>query len=297
MQPVLAKLDLPVQASFRAFVKDERRAPFLWHYHAEYELTYIVRGRGRRFVGDDVADYRAGDLVFLGSYLPHTWQSAGRYRAIVVQFARDFMGDALEVCPEMRPIRQLLGRGRRGLKILGRARTRIAGQLSRLIRSTDIPRLVQWLRVLDQLAAAPQYQVLASEVFSAPRGAVQSDGLRAALDEIHRHFLEPLRQMDVAERAGLSTAAFSRFFRRATGIRFVDYVIDLRVGHACQLLLETDLPMTQISHESGFANLSNFNRAFRQRRGMTPSEFRNTYVGEERGARSKMLAPTARSAN
>jgi AraC-like DNA-binding protein len=278
MQPVLAKLDIPVQASFRAFVKDERRAPFLWHYHVEYELTYIVRGRGRRFVGDDVADYREGDLVFLGSYLPHTWQSTGRYRAIVVQFARNFMGDALEVCPEMRSVRQLLGRGRRGLQILGRARSQIARQLGELVHSKGIPRLAQWLGVLDRLAAAPQYHVLASEVFSAPRDAVQSDGLRAALEEIHLHFLEPLRQVDVAERASLSTAAFSRFFRRATGIRFVDYVIDLRVGHACQLLLETDLPVTHVGHESGFANLSNFNRAFRQRRGMTPSEFRNTYV-------------------
>ncbi len=278
MQPVLAKLDIPIQASFRAFVKDERRAPFLWHYHAEYELTYIVRGRGRRFVGDDVADYREGDLVFLGSYLPHTWQSTGRYRAIVVQFARDFMGDALDVCPELRPIRQLLGRGRRGLKILGRTRTHVAGELERLARSKGVPRLAQWLHVLDRLASATQYQTLASEVFSAPRDTVHSDGLQAALDEIHTHFLEPLRQVHVAERAGLSTAGFSRFFRRATGIRFVDYVIDLRVGHACQLLLETDLPVTQVGHDSGFANLSNFNRAFRQRRGMTPSEFRTTYV-------------------
>lgn len=283
MQPVLAKVDIPVQASLRAFVKDECRAPFLWHYHAEYELTYIVRGRGRRFVGDDVADYREGDLVFLGSYLPHTWQSAGRYRAIVVQFARGFMGDALEVCPEMWPIRQLLRRGRRGLKILGRARTQIAGQLEQLVRSKGVPRLAQWLGVLDRLAAASRYQVLASEVFSAPRDAVQSDGLRAALEEIHLHFLEPLRQTDVARQAGLSPAAFSRFFRRATGIRFVDYVVDLRVGHACQLLLETDLPVTNVGYKSGFANLSNFNRAFRQRRGMTPSEFRNTYVDHSNG--------------
>ena len=283
MQPVLAKLDIPIQASFRAFVKDEPRAPFLWHYHAEYELTYIVQGRGRRFVGDDVSAYREGDLVFLGSYLPHTWQSTGRYRAIVVQFARDFLGDALDVCPELRPIRQLLNRGRRGLKILGRARTRIAGQLDELVRAKGVSRLAHCLQMLDQLAAATQYQTLASEVFAAPRDTVHSDGLQAALDEIHRHFLEPLRQVDVAKQAGLSAAGFSRFFHRATGIRFVDYVIDLRVGHACQLLLETDLPVTQVGHDSGFANLSNFNRAFRQRRCMTPSEFRNTYV-ERNGA-------------
>ena len=279
MQPVLAKLDIPIQASFRAFVKDEPRAPFLWHYHAEYELTYIVRGRGRRFVGDDVSEYREGELVFLGPYLPHTWQSTGPYRAIVVQFARGFMGDALDLCPELRPIRQMLRRGRRGLRIVGRARTQIAGQLDELVRSKGVARLVLWLEVLDRMASAPQCQTLASEVFAAPRDAVHSDGLRAALDEIHRRFLEPLRQVEVAERAGLSTAGFSRFFHRATGIRFVDYVIDLRVGHACQLLLETDLPVTQVGHDSGFANLSNFNRAFRQRRGMTPSEFRNTYVG------------------
>ena len=283
MQPLLEKVRKPHDASLRAFVRQEKQFPFEWHYHPEFELTLITSGRGRRFVGDHIADFREGDLVLLGPLLPHTWRSgpshAGqkRRRAIVVQFLDNFLGTAIGECKELSGIQQLLARSRHGLQFRGRPRAIAATQLEKLVRMRPAQKLAELLNVLDGLTVAKQTRSLASEAYAIPRQRSTSPRIAHILETIHQEFQRPLRQNDLARAAGLSRAAFNRNFRQATGTTLVDYVNDLRIGHACRMLAESSKPITEICFESGFTNLSNFNRCFLRRRGMPPSRFRSQF--------------------
>ena len=282
MQPLLEKVPKPHDASLRAFVRQEKQFPFEWHYHPEFELTLITAGRGRRFVGDHIADFREGDLVLLGPLLPHTWRSgpspSGRKRrAIVVQFLENFIGTAINECKELSRIQQLLARARHGLHFRGRHRTVAAGQLEKMVRMRPTQKLAEILNVLDGLSLAKGAQSLASEAYAIPRQRSTSPRIAPILETIHQEFQRPLRQNDLARSAGLSRASFNRNFRQATGTTLIDYVNDLRIGHACRMLAESSKPITEICFESGFTNLSNFNRCFLRRRGMPPSRFRSQF--------------------
>ena len=283
MQPQLEKIRKPHNASFRAFVRQERQFPFEWHYHPEFELTLITSGRGRRFVGDHIADFREGDLVLLGPLLPHTWRSgpsspgSNPRRAIVIQFLDNFLGTAIGECKELSLVQQLLTRSRHGLQFLGRHRTVVANQLENLVNLRPAQKLSELLNILDELSAAKQTRSLASKAYAIPRQRNTSPRISDILETIHRNFQRPLRQNDLARTADLSRAAFNRNFRQATGTTLVDYVNDLRIGHACRMLAESSKPITEICFESGFTNLSNFNRCFLRRRGMPPSKFRSQF--------------------
>ena len=282
MQPLLEKIRKPYDASMRAFVRRERQFPFEWHYHPEYELTLITAGRGRRFVGDHIADFREGDLVLLGPLLPHTWRSAPsrtqrRRRAIVIQFPENFLGTALTECTELTQVHELLSRSRQGLQFHGRQRATTARQLESLTKMRGAKRLAELVRILDGLSRAREMNQLASEAYAVPRQQFTSTRMAGVLETIHRNYQQRLWQTNLARVAGLSTAAFTRNFRRATGTTLVDYVNDLRIGHACRMLAESTNPITEICFESGFTNLSNFNRCFLRRRGMTPSQFRGQF--------------------
>jgi len=281
MQPLMEKVRKSHDASLLAFVRRERQFPFQWHYHPEYELTHITAGRGRRFVGDHIADFREGDLILLGPFLPHTWRSTAsntsRRRAIVVQFPEDFLGTALHECTELVNIQELLSRSRLGLQFHGRCRAKVAKQLEPFIKMRGARKLVEFVSILDSLAKTEGVSQLASEAYAVPRQKFASTRMAGILETIHRNYQQRLWQTDLARSVGLSNAAFTRNFRRATGTTLVDYVNDLRIGHACRMLAESAALITDICFESGFTNLSNFNRCFLRRRGMTPSQFRRQF--------------------
>ncbi len=281
MQPLMEKVRKSHDASLSAFVRRERQFSFQWHYHPEYELTLITAGRGRRFVGDHIADFREGDLILLGPLLPHTWRSAARRtsyrRAIVVQFSEDFLGTALQECTELANIQELLFRSRLGLQFHGRCRAKAAKQLETLMKMRGARKLAEFMSILDGLAKTQEVSQLASEAYAVPSQKSTSTRMAGVLETIHQKYQQRLWQTDLARSAGLSNAAFTRNFRRATGTTLVDYVNDLRIGHACRMLAESADLITDICFESGFTNLSNFNRCFLRRRGMTPSQFRSQF--------------------
>ncbi len=281
MQPLMEKVRKSHDASLSAFVRRERQFPFQWHCHREYELTLITAGRGRRFVGDHIADFREGDLILIGPLLPHTWRSetshAARRRAIVVQFQEDFLGTALQECTELINIQKLLCRSRLGLQFHGRHRAKAAKQLEPLIKMRGARKLTEFVSILDGLAKNQEVSQLASEAYAVPSQKFTSRRMAGVLEAIHQNYQQRLWQTDLARSVGLSNAAFTRNFRQATGTTLIDYINDLRIGHACRMLAESTDLITDICFESGFTNLSNFNRCFLRRRGMTPSQFRSQF--------------------
>jgi len=271
MKPAKEYVQPASAASFHCFRRVDERFAFAWHYHVDHELTWIARGGGWRFVGDDASPFTAGDLVLLGANLPHTWDAPGPSEAVVVQFQPAAFGEGLWDRPEMRAAAALLHRAQRGLRFDA---TPYAARLDALPALPPDERFVAVLALLSDLARDPSARELASLGYRFTPRRGDDARLDRVCGYVSAHLAEPISQEAAAALAHLTPSAFSRFFRRATGRRFVDYVNERRIAEACRLLTETSDPVTSICFAVGFANLSNFNRRFRKLRGMTPRAYR-----------------------
>lgn len=257
--------------------------PFKWHYHPEYELTFIVHGAGTRFVGDNISRFTAGDLVFLGPNVPHTWASdvvgAEGCEAIVVHFAEGFLGEGIVGREEAGPVRELLARSRRGLAFEG---FRSPAQLEKLIATSGLERLLVLLQILVDMTVV-ELRPLCSPAFARPH-----ENATRRIDNVCRFLYENcgtgISLTDAAEIAHMTPGSFSRFFRRAMGRSFTSYMNELRVARACALLCDTEFPVGWIATEAGFANLANFNRRFKEIKGLTPSAYRNQFASKAEAA-------------
>jgi AraC-like DNA-binding protein len=276
-EPRYERVPLATRESCRVQAIEVPALPLVWHYHPECELILVTTGRGRRFVGESVDRYAPPDLVLLGPNLPHTWASdssvdAGPQRAIVVQFAPDFLGESFFDRPEVAHIAGLLRRSALGLRFPLQRTDPLIGRVKRLRTRGGLGRLLDLLEVLDELAGRADALVL-SRGWNQPRTGGKR--LEHALRLLHERFTDDVRLAEVARSANLSPAAFSRFFRASTGRTFTEYLIDLRVSAAQRLLVATDLPVAVVAAHAGFRSLANFNRRFRERTGCTPSAYRD----------------------
>ncbi len=249
-----------------------------WHFHPECELTLIQRGRGTRFVGDSIERFADGDLVFLGSNLPHYWWKDGDDRrhaaAVVLQFDETFSGRLLLELPEASRIRALLRASRRGVLFPEAASGEIAGILARLPALRGWPRLCGVFDLLGLMAELRPVRLLASAGYAPDLDERDGNRLTEVCRYVNASFAGEVSQPRAAGLAGLSPAAFSRYFHKRMGRTFEGYVNEVRIGHASRRLMDTDRTVAEIAFASGFNNLSNFNRHFLRLKGMTPKEYR-----------------------
>jgi AraC-like DNA-binding protein len=297
MKPFLEKIRHSDGASW-AFL--DRRLddgiPFEWHHHPEYELTLTVNSRGHRYVGDHIGAYDDGDLVLLGPSLAHSWASIERldesapHRALVVQFTEDWARSLTALFVEMAALRALLLEAGRAVLFSRDTARAVRPDLEALPDLQVDERLVRLLSVLSRLTRDGARATLASPR-NAPVGASDADRSRIdkVLEHLHAHHAEPVAIAELAEIACLSESALHRMFRRHTRLTPLEYLTQLRVGHACSLLIGTDRPIGHIAGEVGFRNLALFNRTFRWRRAMTPREFRTAH---RRGHTAIAAAPS-----
>jgi AraC-like DNA-binding protein len=252
-----------------------------WHFHPEYEIHYVVATEGHYFVGDFIGAFTPGNLVLTGPNLPHNWvsdlggEASVPLRSRVVQFPERLLDSAAQVFPEFGGLRALLDLSRRGAVFGEAASERAEPLLAEIVGARGVRRV--------ELARDAEARPLASASYLPDPPAFMSAGINRALAYINDHLTEPFTEADLACIAGRSTGAFSRGFRRHTGMTLVDYVNRLRVNLACQLLTsEPARPITDICFAVGFGNVSNFNRQFLARKGMPPSRFRALLAENER---------------
>ncbi|MBV8879199.1 MAG: AraC family transcriptional regulator [Planctomycetaceae bacterium] len=279
MKARIERVSTDAAASFLCRRRVDARFGFFWHFHPEVELTYIVRSRGRRFVGDSIEAYDDGDLVLVGPNLPHTWSSdpgrKGRHEAVFCQFPLPLLK-----APELGGVERLLERSSRGLRFTGRTQKSVARRMEGLDRLQGLGRLAALLEILDELARSKDARPLSGRRFvQAPRSA-DAERIDRVCRFLNGRCLEGVSLAEAAGVAHLSIPAFSRMFRRATGRTLVEYLNELRTGLACRALIETERPVSDIAWDSGFNNLSNFNRRFRRLKGMSPREYRRAFRPE-----------------
>ncbi|MEZ0389450.1 MAG: AraC family transcriptional regulator [Verrucomicrobium sp.] len=248
-----------------------------WHFHPELELVLVQKSQGYRIVGDNITNLAPGDLVLVGSNLPHLWHqdaTGGDIDATVVQFVPDFVGVAFADRADFEPVRQLMDKARRGLHIAGEVRDRVAARMKGMLEQGPLRRLAELIIIMDDLAHSPGVTFLSSPGFAPQLGMGDQARVDRVMQFIHKHLCEPINRDQVATVAALSPGAFSRFFHSRTGRTFPAYLNELRLGRAARLLSTTDQRVVDVASDCGFRNLAHFNRLFLKWKGVTPSEFR-----------------------
>lgn len=280
MQPDLEVVDVRRGESFKAWSHGYPYRTVRWHFHPEFEVHLIVETTGQMFVGDYVGGFGPGNLVLMGPNLPHNWVSdvpEGRTiaeRNLVVQFGQAFVSRCADSFTEWRHVEALLADARRGVQFGPRTSEAIKPLFAELIHARGLRRMVLFLSMLQILIDATDRELLASPAYEADASSFASTRINHVLAYLGKNLANELRETDLARLAGQSVSAFSHYFRRHTGLPFVQYVNRMRINLACQLLMDGDASITDICFRSGFNNLSNFNRQFLAVKGMSPSRFR-----------------------
>ena len=247
---------------------------FKWHYHPEYELTYILKGSGYRIVGNSYAYFGPGDLVLLGSNLPHTWSSKlqedAPSEAIVIQFSKAFMASFLEL-NESSSIKSMLEFSDRGLSFA--TDEALVAELIALTEPDGMDRVLKLIAILDALSKKPT-TLIAPNAFHTIVSKKSEMRINKVCLFIQNNFSQKIALKEVADLIYLTESNFCKFFKKATGKTYSDYLNEIRINEACRLLAQSEKTISQIAFECGFETLSYFNSVFRHKKGSTPSVYR-----------------------
>ena len=286
MKPKLHKLPVGSDSSFLYKVLDCDHFINPWHFHKEYELVLIDKSNGTRFIGDNVSHFEDGDLCLIGSNIPHLYRNSEDFyaknsklkaRSVFIHFTRDFLGNHFFDIPEMKQVSKLLERSALALEIQGKTKKYIISKLHAMQDEKPPQRLLSFLEILVRLSNSNDVKPLLASGFSANISG-DSDKINHVFQFIMKNYTEQIYVQEIASKLNMSVAAFSRYFKHHTRKTFSDYVTEIRIGHACRLLMENNYSISEISYQSGFDNLSNFYRHFRKVVGIIPKEYRNRFL-------------------
>jgi AraC-like DNA-binding protein len=257
-----------------------------WHFHAEVELIHFKEGRGTQFVGDNMKRFKAGDVVLVGANLPHYWRFDAPYfeegheeptDVRVAHFCENFWGGSFLDLPENILLKSLLEKARRGLQVEGAARHQIPLLLEKLLDSEGMTRVILLMEAMQVLAESDQLQPLSSLGFRHSLGEAEHLRINRIYEYSLRHFRRPIQLEEIAAVANISPNSFCRFFKSRTRKTYSRFLLELRVGHACKLLIENNLSIKQLCYESGFNNFTSFYKYFKLITGKSPMDYSASY--------------------
>lgn len=293
MEPDLEVVQIRRGESFKAWSHGYPFHTVRWHFHPEYEIHQVVATSGRYFVGDFIGQFEPGNLVLTGPNLPHNWVSdlpvdvAIPLRGRIIQFSEEFIGDTMKLMPELSGLGALLESSRRGVLFSGNTSKELAPLMEEIVVAKGVRRIELFMMILGTLCRARGALPLSSPNYLPDPSGYMSVGMNKALAFIRENLTQPFGEADLATIARQSQSAFSRSFRRHTGMSLVQYVKRLRINLACQILMSDEhASITDICFQVGFNNLSNFNRQFLAEKGMPPSRFRRLLADNINAARA-----------
>lgn len=286
MKAILQKVPESTDSSFAIQEFSSQYFSIPWHFHPEYELVLIRKGEGKRFVGDNIAVFKPGDLVLLGPNIPHWYRSDSVYynnlpglesQSLVIQFVEDFLGNQFFQAPETAAIRQVLRKAQKGLELYGSLKEEVTETMLRIRKLTGMDKLMAFLSLLNNISRSQEYRVLSEEVSGANINTIDSARINKVYEYVMSNFQEQITIKEAADLIHMCSSAFCRYFKKRTRKTFTSFLNEIRIGHACKLLIEEEMSITEICYESGFNNISYFNRQFKTLKNTTPQLFRLEY--------------------
>lgn len=262
-----------------------------WHFHPEIELIYFLKSSGTRYVGNSIGNFNEGELYLIGSNVPHLFRNHREYYEdigeneaadlIVVKFDIDFLGETFRELPEAKRLQKLFENANRGLKFSKAATYLVHTHMMGLVCSTGLSRIVGLLKILDILSVSENYSFLCSNGFDNLYKKSEKERMARIISYLNENFENKIELETVASIAHMAPNAFCRYFKKRTQKSFVQFLNEIRIGHACKLLIEGKLQITTICYQSGFNTITNFNRQFKALMKMTPTEYMEPYLSEQ----------------
>lgn len=286
LKPTLLDRSNKLNNSFSIKHKKYKNFLKIWHYHKELELVVLVKSTGTRFVGNHIDKFKEGEIVLLGKNLPHMWINDSAYfkkdsnlvaEAIVIHFKEDFAGEDFIDLPELTIISELFDCAKIGIKFSGAKQDEMIKRITALIQMDGFDRLMSFLIILKDLAADFERELLSSTSFIHEFKKVDKKKLEPIYKFIVENYRNNFTLEDIAKVAHMNPAAFSRYFQKVHKKTLTRYVNELKVGYACKLIRENKHSMASICFKSGFNNVSNFNRQFKNILTYSPSEYNKKY--------------------
>ena len=268
-------------SSFRLLHHQVTADTFKWHYHyhPEYEIVCVFEGSGRRHVGNHLSNYDGGDLVLIGSNLPHGgfgYGAVGTHEEVVLQFTEDFLGEGFLLKPEMNNIRKLFELSKQGISFDKKVKEQLVEKFKNLLQIQPFERMIELLNILQFLANSAEYKLLNGADIRYNFSLKDQERLRKVYVFVEEKFSKDIDIQEVANICNLTVPAFCNYFKKNLNQTFTDFINEYRINQACKMLLEGE-GIVDICFRCGFNNISYFGRVFKQIKGTNPSEFRRKF--------------------
>ncbi|GAA5222474.1 AraC family transcriptional regulator [Membranihabitans marinus] len=274
--------------SFKAWRNGDPYRHIPWHYHPEYELTYIHRGYGELFVGDKLVDYDHEEIVLFGPNLPHEWRSKKKddpdyySESVSIHFGHNFVGESFYNLSESKSLINLLEIAKRGIRVTHKKTKRyVKEKLFTLPETTGLNRIITLLQILEKISESSELELMSSSSFTQSTESIQDFKVNKIYEFVLKNFMHSISVTEAANIVNMTKTSFCRFFKERTNKSFIQYVNEIRIGYACKLLLEGELSISQVAFDSGFENISYFNRQFKQLKDYTPTEYREMFFTKD----------------
>ncbi len=287
MKAHLIEVDLHKKQSI-SFKKIEQKhfiTPF--HFHELCEMNYVVESFGKRIVGDNISNFSSGDFVLMSSNLPHIWYNDPLYfrdsnlapaKAIVTYFSPHFLTELSNDDRYASKIQDLLDKAKRGIRFYGNTQKNATNRLNAIIDKNPLEKIIDFLDVINLLIESNEYECLASIGYYHTFNKKDTQRMNNVYQYLIKNFSETISLSQIASVANLTPPAFCNFFKKKTQKSFVEFLNELRVGHACKLLQNQELTISDVCFQSGYQNMANFNKFFKKITKQTPSEYRKVCI-------------------
>lgn len=276
MKLKLEQIQADSERSFRLLLTPQLNEVFYWHFHPEIELVYVEAERGIRHIGDHVSTYYGSDLALIGSNIPHLnfdYGAKTRVETVVIQFPPDYFQGRMGQVPEMQKVLDLMERAKSGLAFDGETK-RLVGERMKLIPTLNrFDQFIELLQIFQLLAESETSVSLRVRPIASQQVLKQQERMARVYQYVEKHFQDKINTAQIADEVSMTVPAFCRYIKKTTLLTYTDFVNQYRINHAKQLLLQ-DISITECCYESGFENLSYFNRVFKKQVGMSPSMFK-----------------------
>jgi len=276
----LREVTTSLDNSFKVKVFEGEEFKAEWHFHPQYELTFVVRSTGIRYVGDSMFPFGAGDLVLVGKNLPHSWKtidsSTEHVKCVIIQWDESLLLAWLDK-PELEAIRTLIQRSSRGITFDYKTAMSLENSFLSIIDQPPFDRLITFMNILNTLATKSNIKTLAGPGFGKSLSSKESNRVNFINNYIKNNIQSKLLLQELSQELSLSKEAFCRFFKKTFGKTLSNYVNEYKITIASKMLIETDLSVSEIGYKSGYNNLSFFYRRFNQYKSMSPKTYRRQY--------------------
>lgn len=265
-----------------AFIYENENFDAPWHFHPEYELTYIVKGEGIRYVGNNVQKFEEGDFVLLGSNLPHCWKNTPHNRdmvkSLVFQWDTNILGEGWLHKNEFKNIRALLGKASEGIKFNKRYSLKISKRLDEIMNKTPFEKLISFLQLLEELSGVHKIETLTTSGFLPNLNRKANNRIDKVYDYVRQNYDKKIKLNEVSSLVAMGDEAFCRFFKKTLNKSFFTFINEYRINLACKMLIETNAQISQIAYGCGYESLPFFYRQFQKFMNTTPLVFRKMYL-------------------